>query len=428
MSLTKEWFEQRDRFIAQQKEQGCFALAQALEELVATLPYFFDLDILTQGEFTTATTNFTHLTPLGGMFFVEQYQKIFITPANLSRLKQALESWDNFTIDYPLYQSDMLGKLSVRNQTHVKFRVDARRFKHKMTFRIEESRSEMAAFLNSESTNQLMNIWNDFSHCVALIENEDKSPTNREIATDSDAIETLCAPWHPLVQRYFRSKMHELGFEHNLNVLKHEIESKYSMASSEWSDIDSVFDVVRPARQGQAEELPPNSSEEVEVQLITPKSVNKFGLVELECIEATYRKAQQVQRYSPVNSGDVLLYKSANRKTVKVAYYSIKDQRTYLSSELFAVLRAKGNEHWDGKRLFLFLTSRAGQRLLEYTFREFSVNELAQIRLTPRQLSKFQIPPLNSQSASELDNKYGQINGLLQQKANIEKQIAALMK
>ncbi|MEZ9323118.1 hypothetical protein AB4161_22675 [Vibrio sp. 10N.286.51.E5] len=428
MSLSKEWFEQRDQFIAQQKEQGCFTLEQALEELGTTLPYFFDLGILTQGEFTTATTNFTQLTPLGGIFFVEQYQKIFITPANLSRLKQALESWDNFTINYPLYQSDMLGKLSVRNQTHIKFAVDARRFKHKMTFRIKESRSEMAAFLSSEDTNQLLNVWNHFSQCVALIENDDKSPTNTEIATDSDAIETLCAPWHPLVQRYFRSKMNELGFEHNLNVVKQEIESKYSMASSEWSDIDSVFDMVRPTRQSQAEELPPNSSEEVEVQLITPKSVNKYGLVEIESIEATYRKVRQVQRYSPVNPGDVLLYKSADRKTVKVAYYSIEEQHTYLCSELFAVLRAKDNEHWDGKRLFLFLTSRAGQRLLEYTFRDFGVNELAQIRLSPRQLNKIQIPQLDSQSASELDDKYSQLTNLLQLKADIEQKIAILMK
>ena len=427
MSLNKEWFDQRDQFIAQQKEQGCFTLEQALEELDATLPYFFDLGILTQRELSNNINNFNQLTELGGLFFVEQYQQIFITPANLNRLKLALESWDHFTIDYPIYQSDILGKIAVRNQTHVKFRVNARRFKHKMTFQIKESRSEIATFLNSEEADQLLNVWNDFSQCVALIENEDKSPTNREIATDSDAIETLCAPWHPLVQRYFCSKMHELGFEHNLNVLKQEIESKYSMASSEWSDIDSIFDVVRPARQGQAEELPPNSSEEVEVQLITPKSFNKFGLVELERIEATYRNAQQVQRYSPVNPGDVLLYKSADRKTVKVAYYSIEDQRTYLCSELFAVLRAKDNEHWDGRRLFLFLTSRAGQRLLEYTFRDFSVNEQAQIRLSPRQLSKLQIPQLDSQSASELDDKYSQLTNLLQLKADIEQQIAALM-
>jgi hypothetical protein len=242
-----------------------------------------------------------------------------------------------------------------------------------------------------------MNIWNDFSQCVALIENEDKSPTNREIAIDSDAIETLCAPRHPLAQRYFRSKMHELGFEHNLNVLKLEIASKYSMASSGWIDIYSVFDVVRPAREGQAEELPPNSSEEVEVQLTTPKSFNKFGVGELQRIEATYRNAQQVQRYRLVNPGDVLLYKSADREIVKVAYYSIEEQRTYLCSELFAVLRAKGNE-------------------------------LAQIRLSPRQLSKLQIPQLNSKSASELGDTYSQFSKLLQQKDDIEQQIVHLMK
>ena len=427
MSLSKEGFDQRDHFIAQQKEQGCFTLEQTLEKLDTTLPYFFDLGILTQREFSTNINNFNQLTELGGLFFVEQYQQIFITPANLNRLKLALESWDHFTIDYPIYQSDILGKIAVRNQTHVKFRVNARRFKHKMTFQIKESRSEIATFLNSEETDQLLNVWNDFSKCVALIENDDKSPTNIEVATDSDSIETLCAPWHPLVQRYFCSKMHELGFEHNLNILKQEIESKYSMTSSEWRNIDSIFDVVRPTLQSQAEELPPNLSEEVEIQLISPQSISKFGLVAPKRIQLTHRKPQQVQRYSPINPGDVLLYKSADRKTVKVAYYSIEDQRTYFCSELFAVLRAKDNEHWDGRRLFLFLTSRAGQRLLEYTFRDFSVNEQAQIRLSPRQLSKLQIPQLDSQSASELDDKYSQLTNLLQLKADIEQQIAALM-
>jgi hypothetical protein len=428
MCLSKEWFDQRDQFIAEQIELGNYTLDAALEALNVTPAYFFDLGILTLRKFSTDTINFTELTAIGGLFFIEQCQQIFITPDKLNRLKQALEDWDNFSIDYPLHQSEFTGKLSARNQTHFEFKVDGRLFNHRLKFRIEDTRNELALFISGDDSKQLLKVWNDFSQCVGLIENQDKSPTNIDIATDNDAINTLCNPWHPIVQRYFRSKIHELGFEHNLIVLKQEIESKYSMASSEWSDIDSAFEVVRPAQRRQPEELPPNSSEEVKVQLITPQSVNKFDLVELERIDATHRKAQQVQRYNPVNPGDVLLYKSADRKTVKVAYYSIEDQHTYLCSELFVVLRAKGNENWDGKRLFLFLTSLAGQRLLEYTFRDFSVNELAQVRLSPRQLSKLQIPQLNSKSASELDDKYSQLSILLQQKDDIEQQIAHLMK
>ncbi|CAM4206504.1 hypothetical protein [Vibrio neonatus] len=427
MSINKEWFEQRDRFITKQKEQGCFALEEALEKLDATLPYFYDLGILTQREFTTTTTNFIQLTALGGLFFVEHCQQIFINPENFNRLKQALGNWDHFTIDYPLYQSDIMGKISIRNQTHVDFKVKARLFRHKLKFRIEDTRNEIDIFISSDGSNQLLNVWNDFSQCVAFIENEDKSPINIAIATDINAIESLCAPWHTLVQRYFRNTMHELAFEHNLSELKRKIESKYSISSSEWSDIDRSFDLIRPARQCQFDEPQPSSSEEVKIQRITHQSINKFGLVKLNQIETTHRKAQQIQRYCPVNPGDVLLYKSADRKTVKVAYYSIEDQHEHLCSELFTVIRAKGNGHWDGKRLFLFLTSLAGQTLLEYSFRDFSVNKLAQIRLTPRQIYKLQIPQLDLYHASELDNKYVQLNKLLQQQSNIEKQIATLI-
>ncbi|MCA0936687.1 hypothetical protein LCL85_14195 [Vibrio alginolyticus] len=207
MSLSKEWFEQRDQFIAQQKELGSFTLKESLEELDVTVPYFFVLGILSQRDFITTTTNLTQLTALGGLFYVDKFQQIYLTPANLDKLKQALEDWDNFTIDYPLFESELVGEISVRNQKRVEFRVRSGCSRHHMKFRMNEARDPMTIFGITGESPSILNVWNDFSQCVTLIENDEKSPTNIEIATDSDAIETLSSPWHPLVQNYFRSKI-----------------------------------------------------------------------------------------------------------------------------------------------------------------------------------------------------------------------------
>lgn len=426
MSLSKEWFEQRDQFIAQQKELGSITLKESLEELDATLPYLFDLGILTQREFTSTTSNFTQLTALGGLFFVEQCQQIFISPENLNKLKEVLEDWDNFDINYPLFQSDEVGKISIKNQKQIEFRVDAKHFRHRMKFRMEDTRSELAIFIDNEDPNQLLNVWNDFSQCVTLIENEDKSPTNIEIATDTDVIETLCFPWHPLVQRYFRSKMHALGFERNLNVLKDEIENTYAVPHSEWQPVTTYFDTVRSERRANQELQDQNSESEVEV--INLSSINQFALVDSQLIAPSLRKARNVQRYCTVKPGDILLYKNpADRKQVQVAYYPIECSQKYLCSELFTVLRAKEFSHWDGKRLSLFLASLAGQTLLKYTFRDFSVNGLAKMRLMPRQINQLEIPELEQKRASELDNKYLRLKDLIAQKLKIEDQIRTLM-
>ncbi|WP_281189371.1 hypothetical protein [Vibrio diabolicus] len=428
MSLSKKWFEQRDQFIAQQKELGSITLKESLEELGATLPYLFDLGILTQREFTSTTSNFTQLTALGGLFFVEQCQQIFISPENLNKLKGALEDWDNFAINYPLFQSNEVGKISIRNQTQIEFRVEAKRFRHRMKFRMEDTRSELAIFIDSEDSNQLLNVWNDFSQCVTLIENGDKSPTNIEIATDTNAIETLCFPWHPLVQRYFRSKMHGLGFERNLSVLKDEIDNTYAVPHSEWQPVTAYFDTVRPERRANQELQGQSSESEVEVELVNLKAINQFGIVDPQLIAPSLRNTRNAQRYCTVKPGDLLLYKNpADKKQVQVAYYRSECSQEYLCSELFTVLRAKEFSHWDGKRLFLFLTSLAGQTLLEYTFQDFSINGLAQMRLKPRQINQLEIPELEQKRASELDDKYLRLKDLIAQKLKIEDHIRTLM-
>ncbi|WP_042011566.1 hypothetical protein [Aeromonas fluvialis] len=428
MSLTKEWFEQRDKFIAEQQELGSYTLAAALEELNTNAAYFFDLGILTQREFSTSTINFTQLTGIGGLFFVERCQAIFIKPEMLGKLKLALEDWDNFSINYPLVLSDFTGTISVRNQSYFEFKVDARLFRHRLTFRIKDSREEFAQFVRGEDSTQLLNVWNDFCECVTLIENEDMTPTNIDIASDSDAIKKLCFPWHPIVQRYFRSRMHQIGFEHNLKTLKCEIEQTYSVPNSEWHSLTQFFDLVRPNRLNNITNAQLSSMDDIEVQLLTYKDVNEFGIAGSDKVEKTTKKNRNLHRYCTVMPRDVLLFKDVYRKKVKVAYFPGEDKKAFLCSDLFTVIRAKAGSQWNGERLFLFLTSLVGQTLLEYTFCDFSVNELQQVRLTPRQLSKLEIPKLDQNRASELDDKYSQLNKLMQQKANIEQQITNLMK
>ncbi len=429
MSLNKEWFEKRDQFIAQQKELGSFTLKESLEELDKSMHYFFDLGILSQRDFTTTTTNCTQLTALGELFYVDKYQQIFITPENLKKLKQALKNWDNFTVDYPMFESGLVGEISVRNQKHVAFKVRAGSSRHRMTFRMNEARDPLSIFGITEGSPSILKVWNDFNQCVTLIENDEKAPTNIEIATDPDAIETLSSPWHPLVQRYFRGNMHELGFENNLRVLKNEIESTYSVPSSKWQPIISYFDMVRPPHRTSQELQGQGSENEAEVELISPRAINQFGLVDPQLIEPSLQNTRNLQRYSMVKPGDVLMYKSpADRKTVKVAYYPIECSQEYLCSEMqLSILRVEESGNWDGKRLFLFLNSIAGQKLLEYTFRYFSPNEMARMSLMPRQLSRLEVPELEQKRASELDDKYIHLTELITQRLNIEEQISSLM-
>ncbi|MEZ8882546.1 hypothetical protein AB4559_06245 [Vibrio sp. 10N.222.51.C8] len=427
MSLTKEWFEQRDQFIAEQRELGNYTLDTALEALNATPAYFFDLGILTQREFSTNTTNFTELTAIGGLFFVEQCQQIFITPEKLNTLKLALEDWDNFSIDCQLHQSEFTGKLSARNQTHFEFKVDARLFNHRLKFRIEDTRNELALFISGDDSKQLLKVWNDFSQCVGLIENQDKSPTNIDIATDNDAINTLCNPWHPIVQRYFRSQMHQVGFKHNLKILKCEIEQTYSVPNSEWHSLTQTFDLVRPSRLDSIDDPHLGSGHEIEVQQLDPNAINQFGMIDTQALKTAMLKVDNRQRYCLAKPGDILLYKSINKKKVNVAYYSAEHQKEFVCADRFCVLRPTTFGPWNGKRLFLFLKSQTGQTLLEYTFRDFSVNALAQLRLTPRQLNSLEIPNLKPAQALDLDEKYRRLEQLINEKNDIEAQITTLI-
>ncbi|MCL1067228.1 hypothetical protein L2735_10455 [Shewanella olleyana] len=427
MSLSKEWFDKRDKFIALQKKQGNYTVGEAIEWLNSSISCFYDLGVFTQAEFSIMAPGHTELTPVGRLFFVESFQQTFISPKNLYKLKEALNDWDNFSIQYELFESDLVGTIAVKNQKHVKFKTEGSLFNYKLSFNVENINSELNSIFFSKNSDNILNIWNDFSQCVSLIEAEDKSPTNAEIATDKDTMETLCLPWHPLVQRYFRNKMHLIGFEHNLAVLKNEIEATYSVDNSEWRSINASFVTARPSCQIESNETQVYATEEVEVKLINQKSINLFGIVEPNTVERVIRKRSYLKRSSWAQPGSVLLFKSADRKHVKVAYYPESYTQPILCSEVISIFQAKGLSLWDGKRLFLFLTSKAGQTLLEYTFRDFSINELTQMRLTQRQINLLEIPQIDSTAAQNLDNKYCQLQNLFKQKNYIESQIKALL-
>ena len=428
MSLSAEWFKKRDLFISQQKGLGSLSLTEALIELNLELSYFFDLGVVTQREFSTATTNNTKLTSLGSLFFIEQYQQIFISRIMLDKLKTALINWDNFTIEHELAEDNLKGTLSIRNQKHVKFQVNSKRFEHhRLSFRIKDIGDELSVLFNDDQSYDVKSIWEDFCQSVSLIENENKQPSNLEIATDDATIETLCAPWHKLVQRYFRSRMHQIGFEINFTALKKDIEHTYAVQESNWVSINELFESLSHSRV-HIDEEPSNLDAETQVELLNYNSINEYSLVEPERIEYVTRKIRHIRSYRTVIPGDVLLYKNNIEKKVQVAYYPIENTKDFPCSEFFTVLRAKNSSCWAGKQLYLFLLSGSGEKLLEYVFRDFSVAEIAQPRITSNKLRMLKIPLLTSEQATKLNKKYENLRGLINQKTDIDNQICSLIR
>ncbi|ABM04198.1 hypothetical protein Ping_2467 [Psychromonas ingrahamii 37] len=108
-----------------------------------------------------------------------------------------------------------------------------------------------------------------------------------------------------------------------------------------------------------------------------------------------------------------MLYKVSDRKHIYAAYYSSNNTQCYYTSSAFCLLRANScGSNWDGKRLFLFLflKTQAGKQLLEYTFRDFSVNLMALLRLTPRQVNLLELPQLGEDQAKKLDERFNNLS------------------
>ncbi|ABM04200.1 hypothetical protein Ping_2469 [Psychromonas ingrahamii 37] len=311
MCLTKEYFDGRDQFIEEQNKQGNLTHQVAAQELGVETSYLFDIGILTSRELNTATTNLTQLTLLGGLFFVESYQQIFISKTKLETLKKALQNWDNFVLELDIVDPEisLTGQLSVKNQKNVNFLINGDLFQHRLKFRIDDVHDEMSCFPDSDNSSHLQTVWQNFCECGLLIENNKKSPTNLEIATDADTIETLCASWHKLVQRYFRSKMHQIGFEHNLLQLKKEIEQSYSTSEPEWFPLTQYFSKVRPVRgNNDGISLPETEQEEKSVEVVTHKSIDEFGFIQPSLIENTTRRLRSLRESPQLQPGDVLLW------------------------------------------------------------------------------------------------------------------------
>lgn len=423
MSLTKAWFEKRDQFIEQQNSLGNYTLHAAMEKLNLSLPYLFDMGILSQQELSLTTSDFPQPTSLGGLFFVEQYGQVFITPDNLALLASSLEDWDNFSIDYELSGSDQVGKISVRNQAHIKFQANAKS-RYQLNFHIEDIDSGYDIFSENKESLKLLNLWKDFSECVNFIEDENKSPGNVEVAEDNASIETLCAPWNKLVQNYFRRKMYEIGFESNLDKIKLSIAEKYTGLLSRWAPITDYVDIVRPERTS---EHTSRDAADIPVMALTFTSIDENGFVDPEQIPLTTKSPHHLQHYSTLQPGDVVLFKNRNTQCIDVAYYSPEHKEAYLCSEFFRVLRSKETNLWDGKRLFLFFKSQSGQTLLEYAFRDLPGVALPNHRLSPRQLNRLQVPELGSVQAEQFDRQYQQLLNLVSQKREIEQRIQAVL-
>ena len=416
MSLNKEWFEHRDQFINEQINLGHLSLQAVMEELDLTFLDLSDLNLLDSRDLSTASVNPTKLTRLGGLFFTEKYQSIFITQEKFTQLKLALENWENFTVEFQCGEPKNRGKISIKRRDDIRFRIDGNILKHSLRFRVCDSEQQDILSISDDSS-FLTRIWEQFCDCVLLIENEDKSPTNSEISADQNAINTLCAPWHPIVQNYFKGAMHKLGFEDNFQQLKNKIAKAYSFFDYEWQSVREFYNSVGPVRAScEPLELDiPNMT----VNYVTPKCVNEFSFTEPEEIQTS---AYRMKEYIKLQPGDVLLFKTRDTKQVRVAFHSSELDECY-TSRGFYVLRAKGGNNWDGKRLFTFLQSQIGKQILEHTFKYFSAIQKAFPIITPSQVSLLKLPVLSVEQSKVLDNRLAEVLSLMKQRKALTESI-----
>ncbi|MEZ9924466.1 hypothetical protein BCV02_13000 [Vibrio breoganii] len=98
MCLTQEYFDERDKSHKQFKQLGFLTLEQACEELKVDTQSLYDVGVLESAELTTARCNLTTLSAIGRLFFVEEYQEIFISSENIERLRRALTTWGRFEL------------------------------------------------------------------------------------------------------------------------------------------------------------------------------------------------------------------------------------------------------------------------------------------------------------------------------------------
>ncbi|MFS1439358.1 hypothetical protein [Shewanella sp. 10N.286.48.A6] len=421
MSLTKEWFVGRDQFIDEQSKLGNYTLEQAMAELDVTLSDFFGLGIICSKELTTASTSLFKLTSLGGLFFVDKYQQLFISSVNLKKLKQALECWDNFTVEFEDANTNIISKISIKKQQHVTFYINENPFIHQLKFRLDDVRDEVNMFSDNESPKLLLSLWEQFCECVRFIENSDKSPSKIEISADSRSIEAICVSWHDVIKNYFSSQMNQIRNEQNLVDLKSEIECSYSAIGGEWDNILNLYSSVRALK---LKRLLSDSDDQIEtiIEMVSTKSIDEFGLVTPELVES---RAIKKNLCIALKSDDVLIYKDRVRKQIKVAYF-LHEKSTEFNlhtNQFFRVLRSKGNSNWDGKRLFLFLQSQAGKKLLEYTFLCETAYQRALPQIDQRQLNLLKVPMLSDDQATVLDTRLTDLLELIHQRQRLKKQI-----
>lgn len=423
MCLTKEFFNGRDETIKAHQDNGDLSVVQACKKLNIESSQLFAMGLLTTRDFTTASVNVTALTEIGGLFFTEQYQQIYITQEKCEQLRNALLNWNDFQIQREVEtdQSPLTCSINVLNQKRFKLRCDDRSYLLSFTLKdIPEMLDDLdAIFHDNKSTTLLSAIWDDY--CESIISFKAYQAISQNLlqpTNEADLINTSQA-WHPLVRKLIKNKIKQLNFSYALSRMQKQY-TKDNGGSVTWQSITTLFQVVRP-------EKPANNTNataiegKLEIELFTLSSIDSFACIQADKLKKRYLPIRSNERLILMQPGDIILYKSSDRPTVHIAYYHADNHQAHYASGLFCVLRPlSDNEAWNSQRLLTFLRSQLGVKILQTTFTDHSVRAIAQPKLMPRELSKLQLPSLSKHTIARLDQCFNESQ-------TIQQQINALM-
>lgn len=384
----------KDQFIQAQEQSNNISLQEACRRLQVNEQYLFDMNILTTRHYTSMQFDLVQLSSIGGLFFFEKFQQIYITETKLKALKAALEEWDQF-IYLP-----QLGLNTVMQQAEI--------FAHQQstfTFKIRGTANHKLRFQHKEieggleNGEHLLSLWKDFEKCIHFLE----AKSSNDIAGYSAYFLTSkSSHWHPLVKSYFKRTVRrfkkviaDTTFKGKLRELQESQIQRHYKQPVQWLDLTKSFTLKRPLR------LATRDQELQQLKILSFRDVDQF-----DCLQSpvTTRESRG-NNICELQQGDVVLYNDNN--VIKAAFYQDQITGKEFASSMFCILRVNEEAKlWNNKRLFMYFLSPIYQKILQHTFSETSNNRILAHRIHPNKIKLLQLPELSEYSAQQLDDQF----------------------
>ncbi len=432
--------------VDKEAEQETLSLEQVLLELNLTRQRLCRMGILCNLRINHKNSKPFKLGALGLLFFEtrqdqwisnstgtqEHYPDIFITKANLEKLMVAIENWDDFTISmvYPK-APHIKGIISVYRQRKVTYQIlcsDLIKYHYTIETKLERPTTKYTH--SSNFGGDPARIWNEFCESVLLIENNDKSPTNIDLACDAEELNRISKYWHASVRSYFLYEMYKLGFRQNLdNIQQKEVGTSLLQGALKWRTLPCYFTQVSEiSRQYVNTDLVLTDENKTIIDFAEPCDIGEFSIINKHSIKTTHEEMRRMYSMIKIKQGDVLFYK--NNQTVSVAYCSeINDKNVYVSSN-HIVLRANNQDEqnlfysaWLGEYLFLFLNTKTGTQLLDHILQYSTENSDKSKDLNIEQINQLELPDLTQEQMLVLDNRIVDILNLCNKQEEMKMQI-----